>query len=154
MTNEGNCCFGSTLVILLITGLVLHSKVEKPVVAQPSSSGSRPSGVLPHVVHYPDPTPQPTPRPSPAPAPAPTPEPSPAPTPEPTPAPKKASRSSSRLTRSNTGYRWWRILFGIVGLGCLFFVFARSNVSSEELQNIVMAPIRIANDRMGDYVQV
>lgn len=109
MTNEGNACFGGTLVVLLITGLVLHGKTAAPASSSSSKSGG---GVLPHVVHYPDPTPRPTARPAPA------------PTPRPTPAP------------------------------ALIFALARSRVSPEELGGILMSPLRMANDRMGDYVQV
>ena len=43
---------------------------------------------------------------------------------------------------------------GIVGLGALIFALARSRVSPEELGGILMSPLRMANDRMGDYVQV
>ena len=45
-------------------------------------------------------------------------------------------------------------MFGIVGLGALIFALARSRVSPEELGGILMSPLRMANDRMGDYVQV
>ena len=81
----------------------------------------------------------------------------PAPSPEPTPAPVAAPRKkggSSSMTRRSAGLRWWRIMFGIVGLGALLFALARSRVSPEELGGILMSPLRMANDRMGDYVQV
>jgi hypothetical protein len=58
------------------------------------------------------------------------------------------------MTRRSAGLRWWRIMFGIVGLGALIFALARSRVSPEELGGILMSPLRMANDRMGDYVQV
>ena len=87
----------------------------------------------------PSPAPTVSPAPTPAPSVAPTYAPTPAPSPEPTPAPVAAPRKkggSSSMTRRSAGLRWWRIMFGIVGLGALLFALARSRVSPEELGGI------------------
>lgn len=75
--------------------------------------------------------------------------------PRPAPAPRSGARAAKDAESS--GWRWWRIAFGVIALGGLMFAVLNARARGDDLGETFMAPLRAANERIahhGDYVQV